>query len=208
MKKANIKRYLGAFAAAVTLSAASVSAQAATFEYNWVGEVTSNNGAGLLPVDIGGSLGGFFLADDGGDGAIADGDIDNTLNYAGSTYCVNNPGNCSASRFAVFNLNGSPAFPAIREGSASGSSLTTDALGNITGGSVTIDAKVPTGTLGNLTIDATAGTWAFEIFGNDVAQGTGAFEAVAAVPVPAAAWLFGSALLGLVGVGRRRKLAA
>jgi hypothetical protein len=81
-------------------------------------------------------------------------------------------------------------------------------LGNITGGSVTIDAKVPTGTLGNLTIDATAGTWAFEIFGNDVAQGTGAFEAVAAVPVPAAAWLFGSALLGLVGVGRRRKLAA
>lgn len=29
-------------------------------------------------------------------------------------------------------------------------------------------------------------------------------DAIAAVPVPAAAWLFGSALLGLVGVGRKR----
>ena len=29
----------------------------------------------------------------------------------------------------------------------------------------------------------------------------------AAVPVPAAAWLFGSALIGLAGVGRKRKMA-
>ena len=199
-----MKNKLTLLAAAIVVSAASVSAQAATFEYNWVGTVTSNNGAGLLPVDVGGSLGGFFLADDGGDGAIADGDIDNTLNYAGSTYCINNPGSCSASRFAVFNLDDSPAFPAIKDGAASGSSLTTDALGNITGGSVSITAAVPTGTVGTLNIDADAGTWAFVIFGNDIAQGTGGFEAVAPVPVPAAAWLFGSALVGLAGIGRRR----
>jgi len=30
---------------------------------------------------------------------------------------------------------------------------------------------------------------------------------VAAVPVPAAAWLFGSGLLGLIGVARRKKTA-
>ncbi|MEH6593274.1 MAG: VPLPA-CTERM sorting domain-containing protein [Halioglobus sp.] len=208
MKIVNIKSYLGTLAAAVTLSVASLGAQAAAIEYNWIGTVTSNNGAGLLPVDVGGSLGGFFLADDGGDGTIADGDIDNTLNYAGSPYCSNNPGSCSASRFALFNLNSTPAFPAIKDGSASGSSLTTDALGNITGGGVSIVAKVPTGTAGTLNIDADAGTWAFVIFGNDIAQGTGSFVAPSAVPVPAAAWLFGSALVGLVGVGRRRKLAA
>lgn len=34
--------------------------------------------------------------------------------------------------------------------------------------------------------------------------GMAAASAVSAVPVPAAAWLFGSALLGLVGLGRRR----
>ncbi|MEH6591128.1 MAG: hypothetical protein V7746_12780 [Halioglobus sp.] len=33
------------------------------------------------------------------------------------------------------------------------------------------------------------------------------FTEVAAVPVPAAAWLFGSAILGLVGIGRKRKMA-
>lgn len=33
------------------------------------------------------------------------------------------------------------------------------------------------------------------------------FSAVAAVPVPAAVWLFGSALLGLLAVGRRRNAA-
>ena len=31
------------------------------------------------------------------------------------------------------------------------------------------------------------------------------FAEVSAIPVPAAVWLFGSGLLGLVGVARRRK---
>ncbi|TGD71959.1 VPLPA-CTERM sorting domain-containing protein [Mangrovimicrobium sediminis] len=45
---------------------------------------------------------------------------------------------------------------------------------------------------------------------SDLAQGalkTVTFN-VSAVPVPAAVWLFGSALLGLTGVTRRRKAAA
>jgi hypothetical protein len=32
-------------------------------------------------------------------------------------------------------------------------------------------------------------------------------NAVSAVPVPAAVWLFGSGLLGLVGISRRKKSA-
>jgi hypothetical protein len=46
----------------------------------------------------------------------------------------------------------------------------------------------------------------FQIEFASTSGGTGyALTSVAAVPVPAAAWLFGSALVGLVGVGRRRK---
>lgn len=38
-------------------------------------------------------------------------------------------------------------------------------------------------------------------------QGPGAFIGESAVPVPAAVWLFGSGLLGLVGMARRKKVA-
>ena len=38
-------------------------------------------------------------------------------------------------------------------------------------------------------------------------EGTIASTAPSAVPVPAAAWLFGSGLLGLVGVARRKARA-
>jgi hypothetical protein len=54
------------------------------------------------------------------------------------------------------------------------------------------------------TISAFDGFWSF-----DAANGTVTWNAaVAEVPVPAAVWLLGSGLLGLVGVGRRKKVAA
>jgi hypothetical protein len=37
---------------------------------------------------------------------------------------------------------------------------------------------------------------------------TGSLQALSSVPLPAAVWLFGSGLLGLIGVGRRRSSAA
>lgn len=39
-----------------------------------------------------------------------------------------------------------------------------------------------------------------------IMEGSGAIDNVSYVPLPAAAWLFGSALLGLVGVSRRKKV--
>lgn len=36
-------------------------------------------------------------------------------------------------------------------------------------------------------------------------QTRGAYEGISAVPLPAAAWLFGSAMLGMVGLGYRRR---
>ena len=38
-------------------------------------------------------------------------------------------------------------------------------------------------------------------------QGLGTFTGPSAVPVPAAIWLFGTALIGLIGVGKRKKAA-
>ena len=52
--------------------------------------------------------------------------------------------------------------------------------------------------LGDTTIDLDAGTFGL-VGALGTASGTGAF-----VPIPAAAWLFGSALLGLAGLRRRK----
>ena len=158
MKIVNIKRYLGAFAAAVTLTVASLGAQAAAIEYEYTGTVVTNPGSAFVSVDIGGSLGAFFTADAGGNGAIDMGDFDETLGYGGFA-------NRTATRYALFNLDSSPAFPALVDGTSTASTLTVDGLGNITGGSVTLAAAVPTGTFGDLTIDVDAGTWQFVIGG-------------------------------------------
>ncbi|MDG1662518.1 MAG: VPLPA-CTERM sorting domain-containing protein [Pseudomonadales bacterium] len=197
----NIKRGLGTLAAVVTLSSASLTAQAALVEYNFVGLVTDNTGAGsaFVVVDIGGTIGAFFEADAGGDSAIADGEVDATLGYNGFA-------NRTPTRFALRNSNTSIAFPGVALGAASGSTLTLDGLGNIDGGIISLFGATPPGSSSaTLNIDVDAGTWQFLVTGvGQAASGTGAFVAVNPVPVPAAAWLFGSALLGLAGARRKR----
>jgi len=51
------------------------------------------------------------------------------------------------------------------------------------------------------TFDSAAATYSI----NGFVLGSGVSYTTSAVPVPAAAWLFGSAMLGLVGVGRKRR---
>jgi len=88
-----------------------------------------------------------------------------------------------------------------------GTNLTTDWSGG------SIDLLIDAGMVGELVqIGFVAtGTELTDAEGGQVWPGTGVyydnlgFAEVSAVPVPAAVWLFGSGLLGLVGVARRRK---
>ena len=198
MKTFNIRRYLGTLATALTLSAASFGAQAASIEFNY--QFTGTVTGGSLAT-AGGPLNAFFTADSDGDGFIELGDFDETLGYGGKA-------DRTPTRFALRNANNSIAFPGLVAGTSTASTLTVDSFGNITGGSVTLNASTPGTFNGDLALDVDAGTWTLEAGGIVQSSGTGAFAQVSAVPVPAAVWLFGSALIGLTGVARRRRRSA
>jgi hypothetical protein len=198
MKTFNIKRYLSTLGAALTLSATSFGAQAATFTYETDGSVLTNPGSAFVGMDIGGSLFVTFDGDDGGDGTLDLGDFDEALGYDGNAAR-------SSVKFIFRNINTSITFPALNAGTVTASTLTVDGAGDITGGSVSLRAATPTGTFGDLNLNYDSGSWDFYLGDGALLVSTGE---ISAVPVPAAAWLFGSALVGLVGVGRRRKLAA
>ena len=198
MKTFNIRRCLGTLATALTLSVASLGAQSASieFDYQFTGTVTGGSLA-----TTGGPLNAFFTADSDGDGFIELGDFDETLGYGGKA-------DRTPTRFAIRNANNSIAFPGLIAGTSTASTLTVDSVGNITGGSVTLNASTPGAITGDLALDVDAGTWTFVSSGVVASSGTGAFAQVSAVPVPAAVWLFGSALIGLTGVARRRRRSA
>jgi hypothetical protein len=61
-----------------------------------------------------------------------------------------------------------------------------------------------TNTLYGLTGNSSPGQVQSYILGNNLTVGTDGTLKVSSVPLPAAVWLFGSGLLGLFGVGRRR----
>ena len=53
------------------------------------------------------------------------------------------------------------------------------------------------------TIGCCGGDGVTNLYGSEVYFGD--YQALSAVPIPAAAWLFGSGLLGLIGIARRKK---
>ena len=61
-----------------------------------------------------------------------------------------------------------------------------------------------TGTVSGNGFDATSGTWEYTAQATEDTAFSWSSSSLAAVPVPAAVWLFGSGLLGLIGVARRR----
>ncbi len=209
MNKFNIKHKLTTFAAALTLSSFSLTSQAAFVEYSFTGLVTANPGSAFVNV-TGGSFTAFFLAEDiGGDGvlnanstSLSVGDFNEAAGFPlpnGTPHPFR-----TATRFVIRNAVGQPSFPGVESGHVSSSSLSVDALGNITGGAIDLSATTPNGgSTGNISIDA-AGTWSLELSGLNIASGQGQFAEIAAVPVPAAAWLFSSALIGLVCSSRKR----
>ena len=221
MKAFNIKRFIGT-AAVMTLTIASLSAQAAELAYEFNGTVDNNPAAGgLFTVDIGGSIKTFFSADAGGDGTIDDGspgDFNETLGFiddGAAAGGIADAANRTPTRFAVRNINDSLVLPALRFGNTTASTLTVDNLGNITGGSVSLNVTaVPTNAVLDLTINASANTW--QLYGGAgtilLASGTGAFNFIvepepqpeaANVPVMPAFMMVLSGL-GLLLIGRRQ----
>ena len=180
-------------AAAALASVLSFNSQAAVIQYS--GAVTTTTGAmiGLIPV-IPLSMNGFIEYDDA---AIAGG-------LAGPADILGMQVNIGAICVAIDTAGCAPGTIATPITSISSAAVTFSPLAVLpTGGSMTAVGNLTTPITLTLPVifDFDAGTWTAD--GGFFGTVGGTF---AAIPVPAAAWLFGSALLGLAGVSRKRKV--
>ena len=174
---------------ALAFSALSLNAQAYIIELD--GVVTEAVGLIATNTSVGDSFTGSIDVNDAaiGNGVITAADINGFVFTAGGGCWSTDITTCPAGTTAQSN---SPVNAA---------NVSVDGIGAPTGG--TIESGIPLGQGAlPMTIDFDNGT--FFIDGSVAASTLGAdFQVTSPVPIPAAVWLFGSALLGLVGVRRK-----
>lgn len=170
--------------AVMAIAGASMASQAATYQIS--GEITQC--AGICAIFSGvGEIADFSFDAPDGTTSISAGDVSN-VDIAIST-----------------STGGSLAFVG---GTALSSSMTGNGVNQITGGEAILRATgASTGITvqGDLNFDTN--TFVAYAVGGDGSLTQIAAGELSAVPVPAAAWLFGSALVGLTAVGRKRRAA-
>jgi hypothetical protein len=190
MKITSLTKVLSAVA---LFGALSMNTQAA--EITYAGEVLSATGAlATLITPVPQPMGGTITYDDGAiaGGLAGPGDITSITVNVGA-FCFNlDPATCPVGSAPVAITSIDAAAVTFAGGAPTGGTL------DITTFASTFGLFIP------ISFDLTAGTF---LATSGLGNVSGTFGAVAAVPVPAAAWLFGSALLGLAGVGRKRKAA-
>lgn len=124
-----------------------------------------------------------FLASDG---VELVGGANGTIGISGGNYAGN-----TAVWGASANTIGGTSWFAANTAASSGDSLYAYKLGS--------EINTTTGQFSSTYFES-AGVWSF-----DAAAGTLTYGSVAAVPVPAAVWMFASGLVGLAGIARRKK---
>ena len=190
---------------------ASASANAALYSYSGVVTLCTGTCASFASLDLGSTLSGTFDIDTSPSGAFGDAEM--------GDFTV-----------AVFNPALPPSGPvgdpvtdnplildsALGIAASNGTAGTTDAANEINGGQMLLEFLVPPFSSNGayVVFDLSTGNGQVCLFYATAGCIPGATEAVAfegsfsVVPLPAAAWLFGSALLGLAGVARGRKAKA
>ncbi|MCB1701838.1 MAG: VPLPA-CTERM sorting domain-containing protein [Halioglobus sp.] len=189
MRNSFITAIFSAFAMCVMMASG---AQAATFSY--AGVVSNATGAFAALTPVGTAIAADITYDDGAvaAGLAGPGDVDAILATLGG-FCFSYNVVCSVgTTVPITSIPGAAA---------------TFAGGSPTGGTLSVVAFSPSFQLSiPIEFDLTAGT--FSASGGALGGVDGTFVyAPSEVPLPAAAWLFGSALFGLVGVARRKAKA-
>ncbi len=197
------------FAAAALLSAAAlVSGAASASLYSYTGVVTLCTGTcdSFASLAVGTVITGLVEIDTTPGSSFADADItDFSFQVFNPALPVDGPtGNPVTDNPLVIDV-------ALGIASSNGTTGTTDASNNINGGQMQLEFLIPPFSSNGafMLFDLSTGNGQVCLFFSSAGCIPGATQAMAfegeftLVPVPGAAWLFGSALLGFLGFGRR-----